>query len=1386
MTKDILKDKTVCKKCGRNNATVKQIIGEDGYRVHCPDCGSVYRYIKLSKPSVATVSTPNKTTLIEKVKAASSAVTQKVSNTKKEKKQELPRNEKKKGPRKMEWTASQVPSSNATKVNRTPSESIIIHLYKSSEIADIEVNAAKIRREYPEILPEKMTLNSLIQKVFPSKLSQKCVIKNQSYSEIGDDGEPFIVPRVELYCPNHSYLKGKLETNQQLVFSGKVKSGRFFIDDLRVVDNPVIKEDDIQITAVFYTGTDGDKKSNYLKEVTKELPRGREQRLNAIGAWREYLDWKNQLAELRIQALKYIAFDVDVSDGIMSFLVCYEDESQLKAVGKYLRRNEVSVFSNQYSTDRFQFKFNPNDASSAEADTGLALAFVDKSKAFSFDSVNEERWDRLRAFARKYKDSSVEYDSVSDVLRAIQNSSTTEYQLTELRFSLSDHAISIIQQSLRQYGTIVDGIEEQIAGDFYPDGFVATSHIGDFSLIRRLKRGIEDFISGKSVSQGLDQWLFDISKARSIDKISHIKRWQNKKLNDSQKLAVERIVSAPDVCLVQGPPGTGKTTVIAESIYQFVLQHKRVLVASQANLAVDNALERLIQNPKIRAIRLGNSRKLSDSVSNITEENVLANFYSVLIKYVENEYESRWIQYEETKHILESDFEDAKRIESDISGNLILRNEVLEASDREIKKFDFEAVERIISAYSAKSLALDNVVSFCEGTPISYSFEEEPELASRLLEKTAALESSFRKEGLLVSAYQLDSDSSDISETGSVHSPQKCKSLVEGLILAIALQKKFTNSSMAQLLSLRMKEKELMSLLEEDDAVLDEWRSVKRQIKSLESEGDTLTLSEAEELLFSQEIRQIEDSSSRHSMMSTTLDSCYRGLIEMQSIVLESLREKQLDYSGRIASLNERKNEVEQLRKESNEKIAYLDQELSVSKAELEDLRNKHELPADGEVSSGIFELIQNLDGHLKGIRKEDWEPVFTGFKEWVANIPDYESERKEFVKPFINGCNVVGVSCTENTRTLKDGGFDDFDVVIIDEVSKATPPELLIPMLKGKKIVLVGDHRQLPPLFNEHESSYQEVVNMQAEYSDLTVELKPEDFEKYKKMVTSSLFEEYFEYADSSIKQTLTDQYRMHSDIMDLVNFFYDGQLRDGNSLSKRAASREHGLTIESTIGADMIVPAKHAYWIDSSEISGMRVYEHREEGSKSAANIVEAHIILELLRKMEIQYANLNDGKDVGPVTVGVISFYYEQVVLLRKMLHEESFHAIDVEINTVDRFQGKEKEIILVSLVRNTPKIRHSANSFVAAYQRINVAFSRAQNLLVIVGARNMYADQTVLISGMQDGTEKEVFVYRDIIEHLNMKGAYYSADDVIPEQTARKVLESYLKDYRGQQK
>ena len=303
------------------------------------------------------------------------------------------------------------------------------------------------------------------------------------------------------------------------------------------------------------------------------------------------------------------------------------------------------------------------------------------------------------------------------------------------------------------------------------------------------------------------------------------------------------------------------------------------------------------------------------------------------------------------------------------------------------------------------------------------------------------------------------------------------------------------------------------------------------------------------------------------------------------------------------------------------------------------------------EYKGSLEQRIQEKNRRLLGgaanpkVKREDWEEIFEGLTQWVEEIPDYAQEREIYLKDFINGCNVVGVSCTENGRTLIENGFDQFDVAIIDEVSKATPPELLFPMLRGKKVVLVGDHRQLPPLFNEHETSYLEAV--QQYEGDEEAPLTMEDFNKYKDMVTSSLFERYFNQADPSIKETLAIQYRMHPDIMEIINLFYGGQLQDGNQ-DRGEAAKSHGLRIDSVEGTPMIVPERHAYWFDSSELLGKMVLEQRREGSSSAENLAEAQMILELLRKVELAYREMNLGRKV---TVGVISFYFDQVALIRR---------------------------------------------------------------------------------------------------------------------------------------
>ena len=112
-------------------------------------------------------------------------------------------------------------------------------------------------------------------------------------------------------------------------------------------------------------------------------------------------------------------------------------------------------------------------------------------------------------------------------------------------------------------------------------------------------------------------------------------------------------------------------------------------------------------------------------------------------------------------------------------------------------------------------------------------------------------------------------------------------------------------------------------------------------------------------------------------------------------------------------------------------------------------------------------------------------------------------------------------------------------------------------------------------------------------------------------------------------------------------------------------------------------------------------------------------------------------------------------------------------------LDRFQGKEKEIIIVSLVRNVKNAKHNTDSHIAAFQRINVAFSRAQNLLIIVGAKDMYAPQPVVLTDMNNGDEKTVMVYKNIIEMMDMKGTLYSCEDVIPDNIAELIFEKLSK-------
>lgn len=1227
-----------------------------------------------------------------------------------------------------------------------------IQIYRFSNKNKIEFLNNKLKRikqEYPKLVGQNININDFIKKFFPSKLDIKCNIRNMSYNYKNKDSSQALCRRAEISREDFEFTENILPKNSIVVFAGQLKKGEFVIDDVKIVENQIAKIDDtIKIVKFSY---DGPNKNNCLYDILDAPAKNSQHISSEIKLWSEYLDWKRQLSELRIKGLKYVSFKLDYDKNEISFLSVVDGIDSFNSFKKHLRKNEVSIFSNEYSKNKHVFDLNKDDTRKDNIDSGIVLNFKTYKSLGDISNIDIDDWSQWISFSKNYSDDIYDLNNEINEILNLYNEPLC-YQIV---FELSDFDIEFLERQIKNYGDISYDDENRIAKNYYSNGFIATTFIGDFVLNNRLKTAIDNLINGKSASEGLENWLFDIKKARNPKEIIDITEWQNKNINENQKDAVRKILSTPDVCLVQGPPGTGKTTVIAEAIYQLVIRNKRVLVSSQANLAVDNALERLISNPKVRAIRLGNAKKIDSYVSNISENNVLNSFYNTIGNYINEHYLNSWADIDIQKE------ENLKQIESfkNINNELSKVNNELNAINSKLDRLN-KAKASISELIENDKTQLDNLLSSLKTNHIN-EFKLSKNILSSIYNSIEHFIQEMDNNGINLSNV-------NIVENTSIDMANNILFItISNLIKLKQMKTKLNNSNeniqdSDYIEELRLKEKILQSKLLELDSIemLIEWKNVKKQLEAAYNKNNYL--SENELSLF----KNINNQNNKEEILNVLNKN--DGLINHCFLTLENAISQSLnELDNNIDSLNYFNIDGSTLFELTQEKNNYTERknDLENQKAHILMKFNCNENNIEAAVSNKNYELELSEN---KKINRIDWEDVFEDFNNWVNDLSNYDQENEIFLKDFINGCNVVGVSCTENSRTLEENGFDNFDVVIIDEVSKATPPELLIPMLKGKKIVLVGDHRQLPPLFNEHEKTYKEVIESQENDNDF---LTLDNFYKYKDMVTSSLFEMYFENSDNSIKETLRYQYRMHKDIMDIINRFYDGYLIDGNKDKYDGTIKEHNLAIPSINGTKMIEAKKHAYWFDSSEINNVFIEEQRREGSTSAQNLIEAVLIVELLKKIDKKYTN---SSKLQKTSIGVISFYYDQVLLIKNMLRDEKFSSIDVEVNTVDRFQGKEKEIIFVSLVRNVKNHHHGTNSHIAAFERINVAFSRAQNLLVIVGAKDMYVDQPVVLTDMNNGEEKTTMAYKDIIEELMMKGAYFSANEVISSSFGDEII------------
>lgn len=268
------------------------------------------------------------------------------------------------------------------------------------------------------------------------------------------------------------------------------------------------------------------------------------------------------------------------------------------------------------------------------------------------------------------------------------------------------------------------------------------------------------------------------------------------------------------------------------------------------------------------------------------------------------------------------------------------------------------------------------------------------------------------------------------------------------------------------------------------------------------------------------------------------------------------------------------------------------------------------------------------------------------------------------------------------------------FNLAVIDEACQSTEPGCWMPLLRSNRLVLAGDHFQLPPT----------VVSVPA---------KREGFDV-------SLQERMVELQCGDISRRLERQYRMHEAIMEFSSReFYEGSLQADDSVRQRILAELPGI-VESELTREPI------HFFDTA---GAGWDEELEPDGESRRNPEEAAFVVQ--RVEDLLDAGL-PARDLG-----VITPYAAQVRLLRSLLTVEG-----LEIDSVDGFQGREKEAIVISLVRSN---RQGEIGFLGDVRRMNVALTRAKRKLIVIG------DSATL--GADD-------FYVRLLEYFETIGAYHT--------------------------
>lgn len=1005
---------------------------------------------------------------------------------------------------------------------------------------------------------------------------------------------------------------------------------------------------------------------------------------------------------------------------------------------------------------------------------------------------------------------------------------------------------------------------------------ITFSNASTKSQLNRLLKGFERLKDGLAANPNLENILFE-DKPTIAERKNDITLEFHNQLNEYQREAVIGAMSADDLYVIQGPPGTGKTTVISEICYQNAKAGLRTLIASQSNLAVDNALSRLLSNKDIRILRYGRTESIEEEGKKFIEENVAEYWkkqtYDAIVREIDHHQTKEQELYEEIdkcKKEIESLNDKEQQLLDEIEKKQNAKIELEEVVEKisQLKKQIIplkkerekteQGIETLTNSLEKLTAKIDELNEQLTSIGSLQSINEEIQKAEEKIQKS---KQTIEYLQLKEQVNQLEKQQVDIRNqldqfdlnTGKMEDTvQQIKSLkkvyeVEQIIdqyqvrRGYVLNQLFADMEKIHQQLIKFKPlKEIMNRLEKAIEYSHSTLGIHVQTVdlppnhhySLDEINDFLTkLSYA----FAQKkinkengVRSIQGLYMRKLYLGE-LSYRYQSLIDESLLVFSKIKEEVIDqimektgidqssihslkvkedslnqmidqYKNRLEAFHliledsampstselqsvctlleedikklqqdkDRSIEIEsQLEKKINEKHS-VETELTNGQQLLKDIiANLKQYNSDGLLLEKKYEQLEQItkqnpelelektkekiNSHQKEIEKLDLKismlPITQNLQlQWKELLEQStEHDLDEIRKLYVKHANVIGTTCVASANKEFMDNYPIFDVVIIDEVSKATPPELLLPMLKGKKIVLVGDHHQLPPLIGD--DTFEETLETVIKGSD-TFEEKRE----LEKLLEESLFERLYKNLPRSNKKMLAIQYRMHENIMQTITSFYKSE-----SDSLQCGLTDSDKVRDHKLNSKFVNRSEHLLWFDIPNKPAF--FEERMKEGSSLFNTAELDMIRNML--LDLNQAT-EQAKEQGIIeqdtlkSVGVISFYAEQVKRINRLIEELHLPHLHIRTGSVDKFQGMEMDVILVSMVRNNDN-KYGDIGFAKDYRRLNVALSRARELLVLIGSTEMFT--------RRPKHEKTRNMYKNLLNVVKSQNGYREYEKTI---------------------